>query len=156
MSEPLPDGAATEPAGEPNDQDPKPTDTVEFWKAKSREQEKRAKENADAARKLKTIEDAAKSETEKLSERLTVAEKRANDAELSALRLEVASSKGLNVSQARRLVGATKDELEKDADDLLSSFKPAKSSPDFDGGARTPAKTGDDMNQLIRRRARGG
>ena len=37
--------------------EPKPTETVEFWKAKAREQEKRAKDNAAAATRLAEIED---------------------------------------------------------------------------------------------------
>ena len=45
--------------------EPKPTETVDFWKAKAREQEKRAKANADAATKLKEIEDRDLSELEK-------------------------------------------------------------------------------------------
>lgn len=43
----------------------KPTETVEFWKQKSRENEKRAKANADAAKKLAELEESTKSETQK-------------------------------------------------------------------------------------------
>lgn len=57
----------------------KPSETVDFWKAKAREQEKRAKANADAAKRLQEIEDASKSETDKLTERATQAEHTAQE-----------------------------------------------------------------------------
>lgn len=72
--------------------------------------------------KLKELEDRDKSETDKLKDSLTVAEKRAEDAEARALRLEVAAEKGLTLAQAKRLVGATKEELEADAEELMQSF----------------------------------
>lgn len=81
------------------------------------------------AHKAKELEDAGKSEIQKAAEKATAAEQRAQAAELNALRLEVAFDKGLTPAQARRLLGATRDELEKDADDLLSSFAPAGKTP---------------------------
>lgn len=92
---------------------------------------KRLKELEPLAAKAKELEDASKTETEKLSERLTASERRAQEAELRALRLEVAADKGLTPAQARRLVGASKEELEADADDLLATFAP-----------KTPASAG--------------
>jgi hypothetical protein len=87
-----------------------------------KELEARLKELEPLAAKAQQLEDAKKSEAEKLNEKLTAAEKRAIEAETKALRLEVATAKGLTPAQAKRLVGATKDELEADADDLLSTF----------------------------------
>lgn len=84
---------------------------------------KKANEEAAAARlKVKEFEDKDKSDGEKLTERITAAEKRANDAEAKAMRLEVASAKGLTPAQAKRLVGATQEELEADADEILEAF----------------------------------
>ena len=85
--------------------------------------------------KLKELEDRDKSETDKLKDALTVAEKRAADAEARALRLEVAAEKGLTLAQAKRLVGATKEELEADAQELLESFGASNCS----SGAKPPA-----------------
>jgi hypothetical protein len=68
--------------------------------------------------------DADKSEAEKR----TAAEARAEAAELRALRVEVAHAKGLTPGQAKRLVGATRDELEKDADEILVEFPVAKAA----------------------------
>jgi hypothetical protein len=42
------------------------------------------------------------------------------------MRLEVAALKGLTPKQAQRLVGSTVEELEADADELLSSFTPTE------------------------------
>jgi hypothetical protein len=88
----------------------------------------RVKQLEPLAQKAQELEDASKTETEKLTERLTASERRAQDAELRALRLEVAAEKGLTPAQARRLVGASKEELEADADDLLATFAPKPQS----------------------------
>lgn len=78
--------------------------------------------------RLRDIDDANKSEDQKREERHAALEQRAQEAELRALRLEVAAEKGLTTAQARRLVGATREELEADADDLLATFAP-KTAP---------------------------
>lgn len=71
--------------------------------------------------------DAEKSELQKAVEARETAEKKAAEADLRALRLEVAQDKGLTATQAKRLVGSTREELETDADELLSAFPaPAK------------------------------
>lgn len=99
---------ATETVAPANDQQqpdasPKPTETVEFWKQKAREQEKRAKENAEAARRLSEIEDASKSEAQRAAERLTEAEKRAAEAEARVLRRDIAIENKLTAEDAALL-----------------------------------------------------
>lgn len=79
-------GTTTE---QPSEQ-PKPTETVEFWREKAREQEKRAKSNADAAKRLAEIEDAQKTEAQKSAEALTKETQRADAAERRSLALEIA------------------------------------------------------------------
>lgn len=74
--------------------------------------------------------DADKSEAEKR----TAAEQRAQAAELRATKLDVAFDKGLTPAQAKRLVGATREELEADADEVLRDF-PAVAAAN---GSRTP------------------
>lgn len=66
--------ATTPEAEATTEQTQKPTETVDFWKQKAREQEKRAKDNATAAQRLAEIEDAQKSESEKVAERIAKAE----------------------------------------------------------------------------------
>lgn len=67
--------------------EPKPTETVEFWKGKAREQEKRAKDNADAAKRLAEIEEANKTETQKAADRVAKAE-----AEVSTIPAQVSDA----------------------------------------------------------------
>lgn len=104
--------------------------------------EARLKELEPLAAKAKQLEDSKKTETEKLGEKLTAAEKRAVEAEQKALRLEVASAKGLTQAQAKRLVGTTKEELEADADELLTSFGGGDTSGGKGAGGkgRTPVE----------------
>lgn len=90
---------------------------------------KRLKELEPMAAKAKELEDANKSEAEKTTERLTATEKRAEKAEGELLRLTVGLDKGLTPAQAKRLVGSTKEELEADADDLLTTFGGDKKAP---------------------------
>lgn len=79
------------------------------------------------AAKFDELDQASKTEQERLTERATAAEKRAAELEIRALRLEVAAENGLTTAQAKRLVGETREELEADAKELLDTFKPASS-----------------------------
>jgi hypothetical protein len=90
---------------------------------------KRLKELEPMASKAKELEEAQKSESQRLTEAKTVAEKEAVKASQEAARLRVALKKGLTEIQAKRLIGETEEELEADADELLESFKP-KDDPD--------------------------
>jgi hypothetical protein len=87
-------------------------------------------ERDDLRTKVQEHEDATKSDTQKLEERATKAEARAAAAENSAARLRVALNKGLTETQAKRLVGDSEEDLEKDADELLSSFRAEDDDPD--------------------------
>jgi len=71
MSETATEATATETTDQ---EQQKPTETVDFWKEKAREQEKRAKANAEAAKRLADIEDAQKTEAQKTAERIAKAE----------------------------------------------------------------------------------
>lgn len=93
------------------------------WKAEARKWESRAKENLTAAKanegaakRLAEIEEAQKTEAQKVQERLDAAERRAAELELKATRAEVAAAKGV---PANLLTGSTQAELEASADALL-------------------------------------
>lgn len=115
--------------------------------AERRNARQAAKERDALAARLQEFEDRDKTEAQKLADRADAAEKRAAELETRALRLEVASEKGLTTAQAKRLVGSTREELEADADELLETFKPAeapKPAVDLDLGTRSTAtSTGD-------------
>jgi predicted phage tail protein len=88
MSEQTAEATATETqAIAEQTEQPKPSETVDFWKQKAREQEKRAKDNATAAQRLAEIEDAQKSESEKVADRLAKA-----DAEVASVPSKVADA----------------------------------------------------------------
>ncbi len=74
MSDTTADATATDAPADTPDATPKPSETVDFWRQKAREQEKRAKENAEAAKRLSELEDAQKPETEKAADRIAKAE----------------------------------------------------------------------------------
>ena len=120
--------------------EPAPVDTTD-WKAKAREWERRAKENKGAADKLAQFEDANKTEMQKLTERLEAAERDLAARETAALRSEVALEKGLSASQARRLLGSSREELEADAEQLIADLgeqgKPRPPRPDPNQGRPT-------------------
>lgn len=120
---------------------------VDKWKAMARKHESQAKANADAAKKLKEIEDADKSDLEKANSAATEAAKRAEEAELKALRLEVALDKapdGMSMPQvrklAKRLHGTTQEELEADADELFADFGGTDDGSDTDTTKKPPAR----------------
>ncbi|HEX9767011.1 MAG TPA: hypothetical protein VGA36_09625 [Nitriliruptorales bacterium] len=162
---PVPAGGSTndpppeppKPPGEPDP--PKPPDPpgeATDWKAEARKWEKRAKDNSDAAARLTELEDANKTELQKAQDAAAAAEKAKADAESRALRIEVATSKGLTAGQAKRLSGATREELEADADELLAEFggtgKPGpppsgKPTPNPSGG-RDPETEPEEMDPL--------
>lgn len=112
---------------------------VAKWKAMSRKHEAQAKANADAAKRLQEIEDADKSELQKLQEKAESEGRKAADATLELARLRVAMRKGLTETQAKRLIGKTEEELEADAAELLESFA-AGAKGDDDAGKPTRPK----------------
>lgn len=117
---------------------------VEKWKALARKNEARAKENSDKAKRLDDLEEAQKSELEKLTARAEAAEAKIAEREKAdaarSLAEEVAKEKGVSASVLR---GSTKEELEAHADSILALLpeKP-KAATDGTGGDR-----GDDIEE---------
>lgn len=76
----------------------------------------------------KALEDANKkiSENDQIVSDLTL---RAQNAETSLLKNKIAHEKGLPLELAGRLVGSTKEELEKDAETLSGIIKPVHTAP---------------------------
>lgn len=146
MSEPTP--APEQPAApEADEQQPEPFDPeraqAKIKKANQEAANLRAKlkELEPLAAKAKELEDAGRSELEKLTSRAEQAERAKAEVEARALRLEVAFEKGLTPAQAKRLVGASREELEADADEILRDF-PVKPERRFGGTADTGPRNG--------------
>lgn len=137
----MPEGAETPPEGGKTFTQEQIDDIVE--KRLAREREKFAdyddlkKQVAALADEKKKLEEAGKSDTEKVTEQLTALQKQLEEekqarerSEAESLRLRVATAKGLTEAQARRLQGSTQEELEADADDLIKSFGGKKDDSD--------------------------
>ena len=87
-----------------------------------------------------------------LEERVADIERQARESEQRALRAEIANAKGLTPSQAKRLVGATREELEADADELLADIGAQKKQGNHvprEGGTN-PTPPEDEMRAFAR------
>ena len=120
---------------------PRPTETVDFWKQKAREQERRAKDNADAAKRLAEIENAQKSEAQRAAERIAEAERKATEAESRALRREVALAHKLTPEDAALLDTITDE-------DAMRAFAARLATPAVQNGNSAPLE-GDPPKQPL-------
>lgn len=123
---------------------------VDKWKALSRKNEGEAKANRDAAGKLAALEEAQKTEQQKLEDRATKAEQELASATLNSTRLHVALTKGLPAELAVRLQGNTEEEMSADADSLMALMKSSGGTVDMGQGARGSGAPPDDMNARLR------
>jgi hypothetical protein len=130
------------------------------WKARAREWERRAKANADAAKRLQEIEDQSKTEAERMAERLQAAETAAQQSQAEALRYRVGLAHGIPLEFIPRLQGATEDELTADAQALAKSLAPAGKSDTITtkplatlslGATPQDEQAPEDPNEAIRR-----
>lgn len=134
---------------------PKPTETVEFWREKAREQEKRAKSNAEAAKRLAEIEDAQKSEAQKAAEAVAKAEQRAAEAESRANSLQIATEFKLGAEDAALLAALPDEESRRAlAVRLAGQVEEQKKNGNRvpkEGTSTTSSPTGDDeMREFAR------
>jgi hypothetical protein len=91
-----------------------------------------------------------------VEDRVAEVERKAQESEARALRAEVANAKGLTASQAKRLIGSTKEELEADAEELLKDFEVSESERKKRGNrvpdeGKTTRKPGEDKLQEFSR-----
>lgn len=107
----------------------------------------------DKAKKFDELQEASKTDLERLTGERDKFKTEIESASAENLRLRVAIDKQLPSELVDRLRGATKEELEADADSLLQLVKPS-STTSFDGGkGREGATTPDSMNDLLRKAA---
>jgi hypothetical protein len=83
---------------------------------------KRVQEFEPKASQFDVLEAASKSDLERAQEQINALQQQAATNERQALIASVALEKGLPANLARRLQGDSKEDLEADADDLLSQF----------------------------------
>jgi len=143
------EAATAEPAAAPAQE----TD----WKAEARKWEARAKENSGAASKLAEIEEANKSEAQKLQEQLAQLQERAAVAERDKARLAVIAKHGIPEEFQDLVHGADADALEASAAKLKSliqtTVEPAQSAsfviPD-EGKSPNLALNGDGLESALK------
>lgn len=137
-----------EPHGtEPADQRTVSREDYDKLLAQSRKWEQRAKENREAASRLAELEDASKTDAEKLAD----ATKRAEDAEArladyerkaerAGIVAEVAAEKGVDAEWLERMAGDDRASIEANADFVAAKLKGAHVYPSVsDRGATSPA-----------------
>ena len=95
------------------------------------------------ASKFDELEREKMSEIERVTVERDELKTKADSAIDENTRLRVALEKKLPVELIDRLKGATKEELEADADELLKLVKPSNSGGSFDGGHRGSANSRD-------------
>jgi hypothetical protein len=113
---------------------------AEKWKGLARKHESNAKANADKAKRLDAIEDANKTETQKLTEQVTAAEIAAADAQTELARHRAALKHGLSEDDLALLGTGTAAEIADRAERLAKRLKGAEVDKarrtDFGGGHR--------------------
>lgn len=114
------------------------TESLEEWKRNARKWEKLAKADAEAAAAWREYEAAQKPVQERLAEELATTKAEAAKAQQELLRLQIASAKGITGDAARLLKGATQEELEAEADIILSMIANAQANT-----PKTPAPAPD-------------
>ena len=134
-----------------------PTFSKDYVQKLREEAAKHRIDGNEAKAKVEELTLAGKTEIEKAAQRALDAEGRAATALKKLLRIEVAQSKNVPSELVDRLVGDTREELEKDADTLLKSVVPAgpKTGLGNDNGSRggAPVKAEGDMNSWMRKTA---
>ena len=126
MAENVDASATTEPEGEVEATEEVVEPKVEIPPEVKRALQKANKEAETLRLKLKDFEDRDKTDSQKIQEERDALKIERDSLTLQSLRRDVAEEKGLTPAQARRLVGASREEMEADADDLLETFPKAK------------------------------
>lgn len=153
MSEQTAEATATETeASTEQETETKPAETVDFWKQKAREQEKRAKENAAAAKRLAELEESQKSEADKQTDRIKQLETEAESARRDALRFKVASEFGIASERAELLLtGSDEETMRRQAEALKGeSDERKKQGNRAPSEGRTQSSTSDPKRDFLR------
>lgn len=128
------------------------------WKAEARKWEQRAKDNKSAAEKLAEIEEASKTEAQKLAERAEKAEKALAEAQAEALRNSVLAQYSIPADYHEFVVGATEEELVAKAEKVQKLIEAQNAEPAatkhvaVTGEGKTPALAlnGDGIESALR------
>lgn len=115
------------------------------WKAEARKWEQRAKADYDAANKWREFEASQKSEYEKLADELSKYKAEATEAQLKAIRYEVATAKGIPADALDLITGDSKEAMEASAEKLaalIAANQKTTNTPRADVNQGKPATSG--------------
>jgi hypothetical protein len=135
---------------EPTGQEPKTFDAAYVQRLRNEAAESR-KARQELEARLKTIEDANLSETERTKKRADEAEARASKLEKDLMRTKIAVKHGLPEVLAERLMGDDETAMDADAKVLAKLMTPAASSGSATNGASNRAErqlTADDARKM--------
>lgn len=145
--------------GQARETEPKSEDLakeLEKWKSLSRQNEERAKRNAEAAKNWQEYENSRKTEEQKAQEERERIIAERDSAKLEAARYRAATEHGLSPEDLELLDGVPADQLEDRAARLAERLKPARTpSPSAGIGRETPPEglgTGDWLRDRITQR----
>lgn len=134
-----------------------PAQDATDWKSEARKWEARAKENKEAADALAALEEAKKTEEQKLQERLIAAEKLASQSAAEALRFKVLANAGIPEEYQDLVVGSTEEDLTAAASKvkaLVAANQPAPQQARFtipsEGTSPALALNDDGIEQALR------
>jgi hypothetical protein len=146
--------------GKSQEDEPKTFDEAYVKNLRKQAADERARARK-AEREAETLRDTRISDTERLTKSLTEEKELRERAELRASSYEVAASRSLDLKWADYLTGASREDQEAKADELVKLLAAQGKStpvPSFDGGVRaTPAetKTPEEEHNLLLLRAAG-
>lgn len=125
---------------------PEPQGDGTDWKSEARKWEARAKADHELALKWREYESSQKTEHEKLAEELARVQAEASQASAELMRFKIAAEKGISGDATKLLKGSTQEELEAEAELLLSLIanqsKPKSPQPDENQGKPAPSSVG--------------
>lgn len=155
MTDKTTEAPESQPTDEPQEGDESKTFDAAYVKKLRDEAAKyrtEAKANADAAARLAEIEDEQKTETQRLTDQLAAEKEQRAKVEREALRLRVATAKGVPVDLIDRLRGDTEEELSADADSLLELVGAQKKNGNHVPREGTPSTQhqADEMREFTR------
>lgn len=147
---------ATETETTEQPQAPKPTETVEFWRQKAQEQEKRAKENVAARRELDELKASQLTNEERVTAELATAIAERDQALAELLRWKVATRFGLADEDVDLfLTGTDEETLTKQAERLAERTPPTNGGlyvPQEGRNPSVPALNSDDLEGALKRK----
>lgn len=124
---------------------------VEKWKTLARKHERSAKDNSAAAKKLAEIEDANKSETQRLNDQLAAAQVELQELRVDRIRAQAARDAGLDPDLAEYITAADPEQALEQAKRLAERLAAKTPKPaDLRQGVRTAAKPAASVDDWLR------